>query len=121
MAKKSLSTPRSQVRSALRKLWLRSRERAFALKREKYCCETCKKKQSRAKGKEFYVEVHHLEGMEWERMIDYVYKHLLCNPSNLEVLCKECHDKEHSMNMVLKEEMDILSKSDFLRSSWRSV
>lgn len=96
MAKKSLNTPRSQVRSALRRLWLRSRERATALRREKYCCEKCGKKQSRAKGREIYVEVHHAEGiMDWDKMIDYVYRHLLCDPKGLEVLCKECHGREH--------------------------
>jgi predicted HNH restriction endonuclease len=95
LGKKLPSTPRSKVRAALRQLWLRSRERLAALKREGYCCEECGKKQSRAKGKELYVEVHHLDGIEWEKMIDYVYRHLLVDPLKLEVMCKSCHDKEH--------------------------
>ena len=93
--KKSLYTPRSKVRSALRSLWLRSRERASALKRENYRCEACGVKQSKAKGKEVKVEVHHLNGIEWEKMIDYVYRHLLCDSKELMVECVNCHDKGH--------------------------
>lgn len=93
--KKSLSTPRSKVRSALRQLWLRSRERASALRREGYCCEVCGIKQSKAKGREVKMEVHHIEGiLEWEKMIDYIFRHLLVSPDELEVLCKGCHEKE---------------------------
>jgi predicted HNH restriction endonuclease len=95
LGKKLLSTPRSKVRAALRQLWLRSRERLAALKREGYSCEECGKKQSRAKGKEIYVEVHHLDGIEWEKMIDYIFRHLLVDPAKLSVMCKECHKEEH--------------------------
>ena len=93
MGKKLKYTPRSRIRSVLRQhIWLRSRERAAALKRESYTCEICKRKQSKAKGKEFKVEVHHLAGVaNWEGLIDSVYKDLLCDPENLQVLCKECH------------------------------
>jgi hypothetical protein len=48
-----------------------------------------------AKGKELKLEVHHLDGIEWEKMIDYVYRHLLCDPKRLEVMCKKCHEEEH--------------------------
>lgn len=96
MGKKLLSTPRSRVRAALRALWLRSRERAAAIKREEGCCELCKAKQSVAKGREVKLEVHHNNGIEWEQMIDYVYRHLLCEPKHLTVYCKSCHDKEHA-------------------------
>lgn len=97
MGKRSLSTPRSKVRSALRQLWLRSRERAAALKREGYCCEDCGIKQSAAKGREVRLEVHHVreDGIEWGKMIDYVYRHLLCDPKELEVLCQPCHKQRH--------------------------
>lgn len=95
MGKRLLTTPRSKVRAALRLLWLRSRERAASLKREKYCCQRCKKKQSVAKGKEVKLEVHHINGVEWEDLVDEIIRRLLCDPKELEVLCKSCHDKEH--------------------------
>ncbi len=85
------TTPRSQVRSALRQLWLRSRERAAAIKRDKYTCQECGVKQSKAKGREIKVEVDHLNGIVWEQMIDYIYRHLLVDPGYLETVCKGCH------------------------------
>lgn len=88
---KKPSTPRSQVRSALRRLWLRSRERQAALKRDKYACVECDAKQSRAKGREVYVEVDHLDGITWEKMIDYIFRHLLVSPERLETVCKRHH------------------------------
>lgn len=91
--RRSDKTPRSQVRSALRRLFLRSRERAFALRRDGYACSDCLRKQSIAKGKEFKVEVDHIEGIEWERMIDYIFRHLLCDPSKLETVCKADHKR----------------------------
>ena len=95
MGKKLPNTPRSRVRAALRQLWLRSRERASALKRDKYCCQKCGIKQSRAKGKEVYVEVHHKELIDWEALIDLVYERLLVNPEKLTTFCPDCHKKEH--------------------------
>lgn len=99
MGKRKASTPRSRVRSALRQLWLRSRERQAALKRDDYSCQVCKAKQSRAKGREVFVEVHHRDGVtNWDEVIDSVYHHLLCNPDFLETLCKECHKKMEGTN-----------------------
>jgi 5-methylcytosine-specific restriction endonuclease McrA len=97
MGKKLPTTPRSRVRAALRSVWLRSRERQAAIKRENNCCEECGRKGSKAKGKEVAIEVHHLaeEGINWERIMDYIYRHLLCDPKHLEVLCKDCHDHRH--------------------------
>jgi len=94
MSRRLPNTPRSKVRNALRQLWLRSRERAAALKRDKYTCQDCQRKQSKAKGKEFAVSVHHLDGVEWEELINLVYKMLLCNPERLQTLCDDCHTKE---------------------------
>ena len=88
------TTPRSQVRSALRGLWLRSRERAAAIKRDGYSCQTYGVKQSKAKGREVAIECHHLDGIQWENIIDYVYRHLLVSPDKLETLCKPCHENE---------------------------
>jgi hypothetical protein len=89
-------TPNSQIRSALRQLWLRSRERAAAIKRDKNTCTTCHAKGSVAKGREVKIEVHHLEAINWERIIEYVRRHLLVDPKLLECLCKECHAEETS-------------------------
>ena len=53
-------------------------------------------KQSKAKGREQKIEVHHKAGVgNWEKVIDQVYEELLCDPDDLEVLCPECHKKEH--------------------------
>ena len=94
MSKKLPYTPNSQIRSALRMLFLRSRERAMALKRDKYTCRCCNVKQSRAKGKEAYVEVNHKKGvLNWLALFEAVRKYLLCDPELLETLCEECHKK----------------------------
>lgn len=99
--KNEFKTPRSRVKNALRQLWLRSRERQSAIKRDDYTCQRCGQKQSRAKGREFYVEVHHAAGIaNWEAVIDAVYEHILCPPDRLETMCKECHEKEHNNNRV---------------------
>jgi 5-methylcytosine-specific restriction endonuclease McrA len=90
------STPRSRVKNALRQVWLRSRERAAALKRDGYTCQHCGVKQSTAKGREVSVEVHHRAGvLNWDAVIDAVYQHLLCGPDGLETVCKACHTDEH--------------------------
>jgi len=95
--KKKPETPRSRVRSAIRQLWLRSRERAKALKDAEYTCGRCGKKQSKAKGKEQKVSVHHKNGIgNWEKVIDVIFEEILCSPDNLEVLCPKCHEEEHA-------------------------
>jgi hypothetical protein len=96
MSKRKPSTPRSKVRAALRQLWLRSRERAAACKAESYTCEECNVKQSKAKGKEVAIEVHHRDmKVEWDYLIDEVFRVLLVHPDRLQVLCKACHEKIH--------------------------
>ena len=88
-------TPKSKIRSSLRLLWLQSRERAAALKLHSYTCNQCGVKQSKAKGREQKVEVHHKLGVgNWEHIIDLIQQELLCDPTDLEVLCPECHKKE---------------------------
>lgn len=90
-------TPNSKIKAALRQLWLRSRERQSALKRDHYTCQGCKAKQSRAKGKEVYVEVHHREGVtNWQELYAAVRRFLLCPAEDLVTLCETCH-KEMTM------------------------
>lgn len=108
MSKRQPTTPKSQVRSALRQVWLRSRERAAALKREGNTCECCGKKASVAKGKECKLEVHHLNGIEWQNIIDYIYRHILVDPSQLQVMCKSCHEEEHHSGGVT----DMIERQD---------
>ena len=96
MGKKLPTTPRSRARAAIRQLWLRSRERAAALKQAEYKCQLCGIKQSTAKGKEVKLEVHHNNGItNWEHVLDSIYRHILCDPEHLTVLCKACHEEEH--------------------------
>lgn len=94
MGKRSVGTPRSKVRQALRMLSLRSRERQAALKRDGYMCQVCHVKQSKRKGAEVVVEVHHLKPPDWEQMINYVFEHLLIPSAGWITLCKACHEKE---------------------------
>jgi 5-methylcytosine-specific restriction endonuclease McrA len=95
MGKKLPYTPSSQIRNALRQLWLRSRERSAAVKREHNTCERCGRKGSVAKGREVKIEVHHRAGIgNWEMVIQAIRQHLLTEPEGLEVLCQECHKKE---------------------------
>jgi len=103
MSRRRPATPRSQVRSALRQLWLRSRERQAALKRDGYICQSCGVKQSKAKGREQKVEVDHLNGIEWEQMIDYIYQHLLVPPYQLETACPDCHRKRTEFRKQIGE------------------
>lgn len=77
----------------LRLLWLRSRERNAALKRDNRTCVDCGRKASVAKGKEFKVEVDHLDGCDIKKIAEYVRQHLLHDPSKLETVCREDHQK----------------------------
>jgi len=89
-------TPRSRIIQQLRQLWLRSTERAEALKRDQYTCQHCHVKQSKAKGREQKVEVHHKDGvLNWDQIVDLIRDQLLCDPTKLETLCPTCH-KQHT-------------------------
>jgi hypothetical protein len=101
MGKRLPNTPRSKVRNALRQLFLRSRERSSALRREKNTCQHCHIKASVAKGREQKVQVHHKSGIgNWEAVIDAVYAEILCSPDMMDVLCPECHSEEHEREKV---------------------
>ena len=95
MAKRQPGTPKSQIISALRMLFLRSRERAAVLKRDNSTCWTCKKKASKAKGREVSVEVHHIEPVSFDILVELVRQELLVNPNHMMTLCKSCHKLEH--------------------------
>ena len=95
MGKRQPGTTNSQIRSALRRLFLRSRERAARIKADKYTCCECGVKQSKARGREIAVEVHHFEGVEnWPELFRAVRKYLLCSPDKMRTLCKKCHKND---------------------------
>lgn len=80
-----------------------SKERSETLKRSKYCCEVCGIKQTRVKGKEVKLEVHHKKGItNWDKIINLIFDELLTHPDNLQALCKNCHD-----NITYKREANI--------------
>jgi 5-methylcytosine-specific restriction endonuclease McrA len=97
MGKRLPHTPSSQIRTALRRMWLRSRERAAAIKRDKYSCCTCGAKQSKAKGREVAIEVHHTAGNANLAEIEATIRmFLLVHHDYLKTLCKKCHKDEHN-------------------------
>ena len=95
MGKRSPYSTNTAIKAALHRLWLRSRERSGRLKMDGYCCQKCGVKQSKAKGKEVSVNVHHIEGIRWKQIIEYIRQELLVKPEKLETLCKPCHKDEH--------------------------
>lgn len=95
------TTPRSRVRAALSQLFLRSRERAAAIKRTGNRCESCGAKfrpKATTNGPECRVTVHHLEGGAIDEVMDLIFKRLLCDPARLKPLCGSCHDAEPGHN-----------------------
>ena len=88
-------TPRSRIRNALRLLWMRSRERAAALRNTKYSCNRCGVKQTSAKGRKVKLVVHHKNGIDWEGVCNIIQARILQTPEQLEPLCERCHEKEH--------------------------
>ena len=65
------------------------------MKEAKYCCATCGVKQSKAKGKEVKVNVHHKSGIDnWAEVMLLIRAKLL-NKDDMEVLCVSCHDDLH--------------------------
>lgn len=93
MGKRLLTTPRSRIKAAIRQVWLRSRERAKCLKDAEYRCNRCNVKQSIAKGKEVKLNVHHVDRIDWDGIVDLIIERVLAG--ELECLCIPCHDKEH--------------------------
>jgi 5-methylcytosine-specific restriction endonuclease McrA len=64
------------------------------MKRDKYTCQTCGVKQSRKRGEEVFVEEHHIDGVDWQFLIDEIYRVLLVPPNRLTTECRKCHDLE---------------------------
>lgn len=95
MGKKQPDTPRGRIRSTVRRLWLTSRERDAAIKRSGNKCECCGALSKTRKGGEATLEVHHRDGIEWEKVIDYIKRNVLQHPDRFDVLCTECHKTEH--------------------------
>ena len=95
MSRRLPYTPNSKIRQTIRQLWLRSRERAAALKAAGYACERCGVKQSVSKGKEQKIEVHHREGIEWDGVLAFIRDRVLQTPVKLECLCPPCHKAHH--------------------------
>jgi len=95
VGKKLPTTPKGRIISALRMLFLRSRERAAVLKRDNSTCWTCKKKASKAKGREVKVEVHHIDPVIFDKLVEYIRFELLVPPDDMVTLCCECHKAEH--------------------------
>jgi len=94
MGNKLPYTPNGKIRSALRIVWMRSRERSTALRNTGYCCSACGVKQSTAKGKEVKLDVHHTRGqVNWEKIFKVLREELLCDPEHLAPLCRKCHDE----------------------------
>ena len=93
--KNTRQTPDGVIRNALRRLWMMSRERSCALRRESYCCEHCGVKNSRAKGKEVRVIVHHKKLIDWKLVFAVLRDELIPDPDELICLCDDCHKAEH--------------------------
>lgn len=99
-------TPDGIIRSCLRMLFLRSRERSAAIRRDKNTCQTCSIKGSVAKGKEVKIEIHHVaEGdINWKRLYDVIREELLCPPERMISLCRHDHLALHGKTSKPKKE-----------------
>jgi 5-methylcytosine-specific restriction endonuclease McrA len=96
MGRRLPHTPSSIIRNALRRLWLRSRERAAAVKRDSNTCQKCGRKGSVAKGRECKIHVHHARRRPgWEEVEMAIRYHVLQTPDDLVCLCEDCHRCQH--------------------------
>ena len=83
----------THIMKHLRKCFLTSKERNHVLKEAEYRCAKCNAKQSRAKGREVKLHVHHTDGIDWTGLIALIRKRLLSG--KLEVLCERHHKERH--------------------------
>lgn len=93
MSRRLPTTPRSRIKNALRSVFLRSRERAAALKATGHTCARCGIKASQAKGREVKLHVHHDGGINWDGVVDLIIARVLAVP--MIPLCVPCHEAEH--------------------------
>jgi len=79
------------VKSGLRRIWSRSKQRQSALKlaRISYGLYTCGECKSTCKRKE--IEVDHIIPVGKFITFDLYIERLFCDTKGLRVLCKECH------------------------------
>jgi 5-methylcytosine-specific restriction endonuclease McrA len=89
-------TPPSMIRSMLRRAWMWSRERKAALKRDGNSCVAC--------GYDKGLEVHHIHGINWDRIMAVLYEELFCHPDKLRTLCKYCHAAQEPHETALDGE-----------------
>lgn len=99
-------TPNSQIRAALRQLWLRSRERGQAVKDQHNTCVKCGRKGSVAKGREVRINVHHKAGVDWSGLLDLIRERLLQTPADYDCMCEECHVSLHKEEREEKDEQE---------------
>ena len=86
---------KTKTLSALRMIWLRSRERGDAIKETDRRCCCCGVRQSAAKGREAALTVHHLHRPNWERILTVIKEELFSEPVYLWPMCNECHEDLH--------------------------
>jgi len=89
-------TSNSYIMGRIRQIFLTSRERAYATKRDDYTCQKCFKRMSKRKGHEVYLDVHHVEpiGDAWKEIFKIMREKILVHPDKLQCLCRECHKNE---------------------------
>jgi hypothetical protein len=97
-SRKQPNTPRSRVKNAIRQVWLRSRERQAVVKAQKNTCQICGVKGSTAKDREVKIQVHHLDGIDWDGVVDLIFDRVL--RGRQECRCVACHDKEHKGEVI---------------------
>lgn len=89
-------TPSSKIVHAVRAMSMRSREFAEARKNTANSCCICGRKQSKAKGREVAIHIHHgTHRPIWERVVRAIRQEVLQTPGMLWPICKECHENIH--------------------------
>ena len=94
-------TPPSLVRSMLRRLFMWSRERAETLKRDGRKCRACGSREK--------LNVHHVNGIRWDRIMAVIYEELLCPADKLLTLCGPCHAAQEP-HETLKIDKEVASQ-----------